>query len=59
MTHLYASDPNRARRNGDTRPPCAYCEATARGCDTNRWLRGRACCEACDGGHDGGADAQA
>lgn len=47
--HLYAADPNRQPpRNGDDRPRCTGCEATARGCDTSKWLRGRGCCPSCD-----------
>lgn len=43
---MKATDPRQPRT---TAPPCAYCEASARGCDTNVWLRGRRCCEACEG----------
>lgn len=34
------------------RKTCAYCEATASGCRSVEWLRGRRCCEACAGNHD-------
>jgi hypothetical protein len=34
------------------RKTCAYCEASAAGCRSVAWLRGRNCCEACDGNHD-------
>jgi len=37
------------------RRTCAYCEASAAGCKSNEWLRGRRCCEACTGDHDAGA----
>jgi hypothetical protein len=36
--------------------PCAYCEASAAGCRSNEWLRGRRCCDVCGGDHD--AEAQ-
>lgn len=32
---------------------CPHCEASPQGCDSNRWLRARWCCDACDGNHDG------
>jgi len=49
MPELLAADPNRRPpRNGDERPRCAACEATARRCDTARWMRGDGCCERCD-----------
>ena len=31
---------------------CAHCEASASGCRSNEWLRGRRCCTACAGDHD-------
>ena len=34
------------------RRTCPYCEASAAGCRSNKWLRARFCCEACDGWHD-------
>jgi hypothetical protein len=34
------------------RKTCPYCEASAAGCRSNAWLRGRNCCAACAGGHD-------
>lgn len=48
--HLLAADPNRRPpRNGDERPACSTCSATARRCDTGFWLRGGYCCPDCDG----------
>lgn len=34
------------------RKTCTHCEASAAGCRSNYWLRGRNCCEACPGDHD-------
>lgn len=34
------------------RKHCTYCEASAAGCRSNAWLRGRNCCETCTGDHD-------
>lgn len=31
---------------------CPACEASAAGCRSNEWLRGRRCCDACTGDHD-------
>lgn len=43
--------PTPAPRRTD-RKVCPTCEAAPRACDTNHWLRGRFCCEACTGNHD-------
>jgi hypothetical protein len=45
--------PDVAERRTD-RKTCPTCEASAAGCRSNEWLRGRLCCEACAGDHDGG-----
>lgn len=51
MPELLASDPNRQPpRNGDPRPRCTDCAATARRCDAGFWLRGGYCCKTCS--HD-------
>lgn len=52
---LYAADPRTtpAPQRVDRRT-CPGCEATPRGCASNKWLRGRWCCERCSGDHDGG-----
>lgn len=34
------------------RKTCPTCEASAAGCRSNEWLRGRRCCTACKGDHD-------
>jgi len=34
------------------RKTCRHCEASAAGCRSNAWLRGRNCCDACTGNHD-------
>lgn len=31
---------------------CQHCDASAAGCRSNYWLRGRLCCELCEGDHD-------
>ena len=43
-------DPKPRRR----RPrPCPFCDASAAGCDSLRWLRSQPCCQKCgDGNHD-------
>ena len=48
---MYAVDPNRPCPRRLPLKPCPHCDATARGCDTNQWLRGRGCCDACPGRH--------
>lgn len=48
---VYASDPDPNPRRTDRRT-CPYCEASAAGCRSLEWLRGRRCCDACSGDHD-------
>ena len=54
---MHATDP-------DVKPPrtgqaaCTYCESSAALCRSTAWLRGRPCCEACDGNHDAATDEQ-
>jgi hypothetical protein len=31
---------------------CPACESTPQLCRSGEWLRGRRCCDACDGNHD-------
>jgi hypothetical protein len=48
---MLASDPDEKPRRLD-RKVCAHCEASAAGCRSNEWLRGRRCCARCGGDHD-------
>lgn len=50
---MFATDPNQTPRRAD-RKSCPICEASASGCRSIEWLRGRRCCEACGGNHDEG-----
>lgn len=43
-------EPETTRRTD--RRLCPHCEASASGCRSNEWLRGRLCCESCTGNHD-------
>jgi len=55
---MLATDPDQKPRR--RRPKaCTFCDASAVGCDTLRWLRGTSCCSRCSGDHDheGGPDA--
>lgn len=45
--------PEPAQRRTDRRT-CPNCEASASGCRSVEWLRGRRCCDSCTGDHDGG-----
>ena len=44
--------PDQATERRTDRKTCAACEASAAGCRSNEWLRGRRCCERCTGNHD-------
>lgn len=48
---LLAAAPYDVPRRGD-RATCPNCKASPAGCDGNHWLRGRWCCESCQGSHD-------
>lgn len=48
---MRAADPDPIVRRTD-RKTCPSCGASVAGCDGNRWLRGRWCCDACRGDHD-------
>lgn len=44
--------PDQAAERRTDRKTCPACEASAAGCRSNEWLRGRRCCERCTGNHD-------